>query len=56
MQVDILDFNMANNTISNRDSGELTLVISSIKTRVGHCSFSQKVPFSPIFNNYIQGK
>jgi len=36
MQVDILDFNMASNIISNRDSGELTLVINSIKTRVGH--------------------
>ena len=36
MQVDILDFNMANNIISNRDSGELTLVINSIKTWVGH--------------------
>ena len=36
MHVDILDFNMANNIISNRDSGELTLVISSIKIGVGH--------------------
>jgi len=34
MQVGILDFNMANNIINNRDSGELTLVISSIKTRL----------------------
>ena len=36
MQVGILDFNMANNIISNRDSGELTLAISSIKTKVDH--------------------
>ena len=36
MHVGILDFNMASNIISNRDNGELTLVISSIKTKVGH--------------------
>jgi len=35
MQVDFLDFNMANLT-SSRINGELTLVISSIKTRVGY--------------------
>ena len=34
MQVDFLDFNMANLT-SSRINGELTLVINSIKTRVG---------------------
>ena len=36
MQVGILDFNMANNIINNRDNGELTLVINSIETMVGH--------------------
>jgi len=36
MQVDILDSNMANNIISNRDNRELTRVISSTRTRVGH--------------------
>jgi len=36
MQVGILDFNITSNIINNRDSGELTLAISSLKTRVDH--------------------